>query len=116
MSLPTAGAMVLLQFGCKVTTRPTRGPGAASLVRMNDPNENCFRAQQPACSQPQPISITLDFSASSQYSLQYLLPCSGGQSHAGCAHLPESLFAIAATSLRVWVGVEGDLFSSRGGW
>ena len=101
MSLPTAGAMVLLQFGCKVTTRPTRGPGAASRGRMDDPKaRTVFQAQQPACSQPQPISITLDLSASSQYSLQYLLSFSGGQSHAPCAHLPESLLAIVATSLR----------------
>src|SRR5437899_1291736 len=45
------------------------------------------RQRQAACSHPQPISITRDFSASLQYSLQYLLPSSGGQSHAGCAQV-----------------------------
>ena len=44
--------------------------------------------RQFVCSQPQPISITCDFSASLQYSLQNLLPSSGGQSQAPCAHLP----------------------------
>jgi|ERR1041385_2574209 hypothetical protein len=41
---------------------------------------------QPSCSQLQPISITCAFSASSQYSPQYLLSDSQGQSQAGCAH------------------------------
>ena len=50
--------------------------------------------QQPSCSQPQPISITPDFSAFSQYSPQYLLPSSGRQSQAGWAHLPDSFSAI----------------------
>ena len=52
------------------------------------------RDQQPSCSQPHPISITPDFSAFSQYSPQYLLPSSGRQSQAGCAHLLDSFSAI----------------------
>src|SRR5260370_13205727 len=47
-----------------------------------------MRYRHAACSQPQPISITCDFSASRQYSPQYLLPSSIGQSQAPCAHLP----------------------------
>jgi len=43
--------------------------------------------RQLSCSQPQPISITCDFSAFLQYSLQYLLSCSAGQSQAGWAHI-----------------------------
>src|ERR1700730_5082561 len=38
--------------------------------------------------------MTWDFSASAQYSLQYLLPSSGGQSHAPCAHLPVGSLAM----------------------
>ena len=55
--------------------------------------------QQPACWQPHPISMTCDFSASLQYSLQYLLSFSGGQSHAGCAHFPAFSSAMRVTSL-----------------
>src|SRR5712692_2713236 len=44
--------------------------------------------RQGGCSHPQPISMTCDFSASLQYSLQNLLPSSGGQSQAPCAHVP----------------------------
>src|SRR5438874_11920527 len=51
--------------------------------------------RQPLCSQPQPISITRDFSASLQYSLQNLLPCSAAQSHGPCAHLPDCSSAIS---------------------
>src|SRR5260370_30523696 len=47
-----------------------------------------MRYRHAACSQPQPISITCDFSASRQYSPQDLLPSSIGQSQAPCAHLP----------------------------
>src|ERR1044071_5446663 len=41
---------------------------------------------QASCSQLHPISITCAFSASSQYSPQYLLPDSHWQSQAVCAH------------------------------
>src|SRR5215813_895721 len=50
--------------------------------------------RQPSCSQPQPISITCDLSASLQYSPQYLLFCSAGQSHGPCLHLFETSSAM----------------------
>jgi hypothetical protein len=65
-------------------------------VTLGQPlGEQGFRSQQDvgkvrlryqlqlSCSQPQPISITRAFSASSQYSPQYLLPSCGWQSQAG---------------------------------
>ena len=53
---------------------------------------------QPACSQPQDISVTPASSAFSQYSLQYLLSCSAAHSQTPCAHflssaIPPPLFS-----------------------
>ena len=44
------------------------------------------RYLQPACSQPQDISVTPESSAFSQYSLQYLLSFSAIHSQTPCAH------------------------------
>jgi len=113
-SLPPACATVQLQFYCEslecAGRRSVDGaldsnpPGI--LWKTEHPKRRrrwrsagALQSQrQPACSQPQPISITFDLSAFSQYSLQYLLSCSAGQSHAPCAHFLELVSAIAATS------------------
>ena len=67
---------------------PQRRSGPYALDFSDEVAEELRALQrQAACSQPQPISITRDFSASLQYSLQYLLSSSGGQSHAAWAQV-----------------------------
>ena len=72
----------------RLSHRQTQSNRSAVRRQNQERAPSYYRNQRQAgCSQPQPISITCDFSASWQYSLQYLLPSSGGQSHAPCAHL-----------------------------
>src|SRR6267142_5997853 len=69
----------------KIARRSTRSAakseGKVGQGMLRQPGQ-----RQGVCSQPQPISMTCDFSASLQYSLQNLLPSSGGQSQAPWAH------------------------------
>jgi hypothetical protein len=61
--------------------------------------------------------MTFDLSAFSQYSLQYLLSCSRGQSHAPCAHLfalssaifTSTLLGASMLNLGSWPNARRDL-------
>src|ERR1051326_8488552 len=82
-------AAVWLRLCCKTTAEVIVSPKGFAC-RIEWPASQ----RQPSCSQPQPISITCDLSASLQYSPQYLLPCSAGQSHGPCLHLFETSSAM----------------------
>ena len=84
-----AEPMIIVLLRREIKRRGIRqfGGNYARVKRMDRNADTKRLFQQPSCSQPQPISITPDFSAFSQYSPQYLLPSSGRQSQAGCAHL-----------------------------
>ena len=80
---------ILVVTGAKIARRSVGWQKTEETLDRRIQGQSGPKGQrQFVCSQPQPISITCDFSASLQYSLQNLLPSSGGQSHAPCAHLP----------------------------
>jgi len=84
-------AAVRLRLCCKTNAEViVSRKGFAMPDRMKAPASQ----RQPSCSQPQPISITCDLSASLQYSPQYLLFCSAGQSQGPCLHLFETSSAM----------------------
>jgi hypothetical protein len=81
--------------------RPQARAPTSAVRRANHEGRQfpCSHQRQGGCSQPQPISRTPDFSASSQYSLQYLLPSSGGHMQTPCLHFPVASWAIESNLL-----------------
>ena len=87
--------MVLISADKKSPRKDTKHTWTRELLRVipwigrpsRSPNVVSARQRHDGCSQPQPISVTPDFSAFSQYSLQYLLSFAAAQPHEPCLHL-----------------------------
>jgi hypothetical protein len=69
---------------------------------------------QPACSQPQRISVTPESSAFSQYSPQYLLSLSAIHSQTACAHFLSSAITTPLFSIDHCWGLKSNARTATG--
>lgn len=113
MSLPAAGAMVLLQFGCKVTTRPARGPGAASWGELNDPKRELFSGSATSVLTAAADFHHLGFLGFLAIFTTVLAPLFGRAITRWVRAFAGFIVCHRSDLLKVWVGSR-NLFSSRG--